>query len=285
MGNPFFETKELGVGIWSIAGPSNDLMYLVLGQERAMLVDTGMGIGDLGRLVKSLTDKPLVVVNTHGHPDHAGGNANFEEVWLPSRDDAIRHEMATYNYRLNDLKAFHGEDSPVFRQLRAGLVKDRPYRARPIQVGQIFDLGGRRFEVLELSGHTPGSLCFLNAQEKIMFTGDSIIETPVWLYLKHSRPVQTYHAALLRVKAREKEFETLLPGHQPTPVGRQHLDDLIQCAEQALQHPGAGEFTRTPVGEGWMLKYGRVSIIYDPANVFESQAFQFAGRSGGDHAI
>jgi glyoxylase-like metal-dependent hydrolase (beta-lactamase superfamily II) len=69
---PLLKSRQLLEGLWSIDGPANDLMYLVTGTRRAMLVDTGMGLGDLAGMVRGLTDLPLTVVNTHGHPDHAG---------------------------------------------------------------------------------------------------------------------------------------------------------------------------------------------------------------------
>ena len=75
--SPFFTVQSLPWGVQAIIGPANDLMYLVTGSRGAMLVDTGMGIGDLAAQVRQLTDLPLVAVNTHGHPDHAGGNGNF----------------------------------------------------------------------------------------------------------------------------------------------------------------------------------------------------------------
>jgi hydroxyacylglutathione hydrolase len=261
---PFLNPTLLSDGVWSIDGPFHDLMYLVTGSRGAMLVDTGMGFGNLAATVRGLTDLPLIVVNTHGHPDHAGGNGGFSEVWLDPRDEGLMRQMSTDEFRLRDLKAAYAEDSPEYRRLAGSLVPARPYHLQALHPGQVFDLGGRRFEVLPVPGHTPGSICLLNAQEKSIFTGDSIVATPVWMYLKHSTSLATYLESLKQVRRRAAEFDTLLPGHQPTPLDKQQLEDLIACAEEILDGRGVGEPTRTFAGEGLQWKHVPASIIYDP---------------------
>jgi hydroxyacylglutathione hydrolase len=261
---PLLRPKLLLKGLWSIDGPANDLMYLVAGAHRAMLVDTGMGLGDLVGMVRELTDLPLIVVNTHGHPDHAGGNGGFDEVWLTPQDEALMRRMTADQFRLDDLKRVQGGDSLEYHHLAENLVPMQPYRLRPLQPGQIIDLGSRRFEVLPLPGHTPGSICLLDPEEKLLFTGDSIVGTPVWMYLQHSTSLRTYLDSLKKVRERQADFEILLPGHQPTPLGRNQLDDLISCAEEILDGRVIGEPTRTFAGEGFLWKHGAGIIIYDP---------------------
>jgi hydroxyacylglutathione hydrolase len=263
----YFITKLVGENIWSIDGPANDLMHLVIGTKKAMLVDTGMGIGDLARVIKSLTSLPVIVVNTHGHPDHAGGNSNFDEVWLPEKDEHIRQKMCSDEYRIGDLKAILGEKDPRFENLAAGVVRSKSFKIHYIQPGDFFDLGDRVFEVFEIPGHTPGSICLLNEKEKLLFSGDSIVATPVWLYLKHSLPVKTYFEALKRIDARSDSFDTIFPGHQPIPLGREYLSDLIACAEDILSKPGIGELTKTFAGEGLFWVHGKGKIIYNPENL------------------
>jgi hydroxyacylglutathione hydrolase len=264
-GQEFFKTSLIGEGIWSISGPANDQMYLVLGRDKALLVDTGMGVGDLAGQVRSLTPLPVIVVNTHGHPDHAGGNGGFDEFYLHPADEPIMKKMCTDDYRRNDLIAFNGEGTPEYQRLAAGLVHYREIRMKALKDGMSFDLGGRVFEVTEIPGHTPGCVCLLNEAEGVMFTGDMIVETPVWLYLKHSLPLVVYDSSLQKIKKRK--FDILFPGHQPTPLGRENLEDLIVCTEEILAEPGIGKLERTFAGEGLLWKHGRASIIYDPQNL------------------
>ena len=88
---PWFTSKEVAPGVIRIEDHGSDNMYLVLGKSKALLVDTGLGVGRLAAFVKTLTALPVVVVNTHGHPDHAGGNNEFKTVHAhPAEFDAIR---------------------------------------------------------------------------------------------------------------------------------------------------------------------------------------------------
>jgi hydroxyacylglutathione hydrolase len=261
---PLLRPKQLLEGLWSIDGPANDLMYLVIGTHRAMLVDTGMGLGDLAGMVRELTDLPLIVVNTHGHPDHAGGNGGFEEVWLAPQDEKLMRQMTTDEFRLDDLKRLRGGEDLEYHRLAESLVPVGPYRLQALQPGQIIDLGGSHFEVLPLPGHTTGSICLLNTDEKLLFTGDSIVASPVWMYLQHSTSLSTYLASLKKVRERQTEFEMLLPGHQPTPLGKDQLDSLIACAEEILDGRGIGIPTHTFAGEGLQWSHRSGVIIYDP---------------------
>lgn len=262
----FFNARMIGDHIWVIDGPINELIYLVEGSKKAMLVDTGMGFGDLSAKVKELTQLPLMVINTHGHPDHAGGNPNFEEVWFPEKDLAIMQNMCIDEYRLRDLKAFHGENPAQYQQLLNGMVAYRPVRLNFISPNQVIDLGEREFKVIEMPGHTPGSIGLLNSNEKLLFPGDSIVQTPVWLYLRHSLPFAVYRQSLHNLSKRRDDFNQFFPGHNPTPLSTDILDDLLRCANEIWQQRGIGILTRTFTGEGLMWEHSNMSIIYDPDN-------------------
>jgi hydroxyacylglutathione hydrolase len=262
----FFNARLIGERIWAIDGPINELIYLVEGSKKAMLVDTGMGFGDLSAKVKELTQLPLMVVNTHGHPDHAGGNPNFEEVWFPAKDLAIMQNMCTDDYRLRDLKAFHVENPARYQQLLSGMISNKPVRLRTLSPNQVIDLGDREFKVIAIPGHTPGSIGLINSAEKNFFTGDSIVQTPVWLYLRHSLPFTLYRQSLHNVNKYKEDFNQLYPGHNPTPLSTDILDDLLSCANEIWEQRGIGIMTKTFAGEGLLWKHGNGSIIYDPNN-------------------
>jgi len=259
--------RKLLDGIWSIDGPANDLMYLITGTHRAMLVDTGMGLGDLAAIVHSLTDLPVTVINTHGHPDHAGGNGGFDEVWLDLQDEALMRVMTSDEFRLDDLRRLHDGTVDEYQRLVEELVPVQPYHIRPMHAGQVFDLGGRCFEVVPLPGHTLGSICLLNVDEKLLFSGDSIVATPVWMYQDYCTPLCKYLDSLRKILERESEFETIFPGHQPTPLDRNQLHELIACADEILANPGIGEPTKTFAGEGLLWVHGKGQIIYNLENL------------------
>ncbi len=67
-------------------GSTNSCMYLLIGEERALLIDTGFGMTRLDDAVKEITDLPVTVVNTHGHYDHVGNNALFSDIYMSEKD-------------------------------------------------------------------------------------------------------------------------------------------------------------------------------------------------------
>jgi glyoxylase-like metal-dependent hydrolase (beta-lactamase superfamily II) len=259
-----FNVSSLGDGIWSIAGSANEQMYLVTGSKKAMLVDTGMGIGDLAGIVRELTNLPFMVVDTHGHPDHAGGNSNFCEIWLPEKDLEIMEVMCATEYRFNDIAAVNKDTNPLYPQMVEGLVPLKAFDRKYLQPDQVIDLGGRQFTVLETPGHTPGSLCLVNFQEQLIFPGDTIVATPVWIYLKHSLPLHVYYQSLQKIDQLGFTHMKIFPGHPPVPLGFDHLKDLIACCEEILGNPRRGTFTTTFAGEGLQWTHGKGTIIYDP---------------------
>jgi hydroxyacylglutathione hydrolase len=260
----YFTASLVAENIWSIAGMANDQMYLVIGREKAMLVDTGMGIGDLSGVVHGITSLPVMVVNTHGHPDHAGGNSNFDEIWLPEKDLEIMQTMCTTAFRRNDIKAANAENNPDYQQMVDGLVETKAYDRKYLVPGQIIDLGSRQFSVMEVPGHTPGSLCLINHQEEIVFSGDTVVATPAWLYLKHSLPLHVYYASLQKIDKLGFKNLKIFPGHPPVPLGSDHLKDLLACCEEILGNPRRGTLTTTFAGQGFQWTHGRGTIIYDP---------------------
>lgn len=261
------QVRPVAEGVWLIQGAANELMYLVTGAEKAMLVDTGMGVGDLAGAVHALTDLPVVVINTHGHPDHAGGNPGFSEAWLHPDDAGIMRVMCSDEYRRMDMRAANAENLAAADAMTEAMVRWKPFALRALEDGQRIDLGGRQFEVIAVPGHTPGCICLLNAAEKMLFVGDSIVATPAWLYLEHSLPLSVYHQSLLKLRAREAEFALLFPGHPPSPLGKENLHDLIACAEAILPQPQRGTPEKTFVGEGLLWKHGAATIIYNPENL------------------
>ena len=267
--NDYIKTELIFDNIWQITGPANDLMYLVLGTSKAMLVDTGMGIGDLRKAVEKISAQPLIVVNTHGHPDHAGGNGHFDHAWLNFKDLEIMRLMCATQYRIEDIRKFSAaEGSDPSAHLQA-LVQYKEIELLAYQEGKVFDLGDREFAAIAIPGHTPGSMGLYNAKEKLLFAGDSLVCSPVWLYLDHSVSLHTYLNALLHLRESTPGLKIIFTGHLPTMAVPKLLDDLILCAQEILQNPGIGEATKTFAGEGNLWIYGDAQIIYDVNKVKE----------------
>lgn len=208
--------KRLNDHLYLIDDAGESTCYLVLGDEKAMVIDTVNGQENLCDVIRTLTDKPLVVVNTHGHCDHIYGNMYFDEAWLHPDDLPIAQEHFGY-----------------FRQEmeRQGRV---PCPFRALEIGQVFDLGGRKLEVVTLKGHTPGSVGLLDRDDRLLYSGDGL-NTHLWMQLDHSLPISTLQKTLLNVKeAYGQAFDRILTGHAQDFRGAEVLDLLLKACDELL---------------------------------------------------
>ena len=194
-GNQLF-IKEVMPGIFLMDEAHEATGYLVVGNERACVIDTMNGYNDLEQAVRALTYKPLTVVNTHGHPDHIFGNMFFQEAYLHPAD--------------RELARMFVED-PEYRKMLAEQGKTFP-PFQDILPGDTIDLGGRTLEVFHLPGHTPGGILLLLREDRVLFTGDSI-NHHLWMQLDGCLTLKQFLAELDRVMFLQDRADIILHGH------------------------------------------------------------------------
>jgi glyoxylase-like metal-dependent hydrolase (beta-lactamase superfamily II) len=216
-------------------------MYLLEGEEKALLIDTGWGAGNLKAFVETLTDKPLVVANTHYHPDHAAGNGEFEAVYM-SKGAPI------------DAPSVDGEGLGVF-DLKA--LPHPDYEKIYVGEGDVIELGERSVEVLDVKpAHCNSSLFFLDRGHRMFFCGDEMEAAQVNLFDNSNNPEVAYDVKerLLnfksntqRMKDLASQYDYLLPNHNGFPLAKCYLDDYLGLVdaifagtaqvEDKLNHP------------------------------------------------
>jgi glyoxylase-like metal-dependent hydrolase (beta-lactamase superfamily II) len=264
--NGWYRAKEIGPKTWVINEQGiNDNMYLLEGADSALLIDSGFGLGNLRDFVKSLTSKPLAIVNTHAHPDHTGGNYQFPRVHIGSAD--LESAKSTLDPKVTRqiasmvMKDIHIADSLKFPDT----LNLKPTVLQPIEDGYVFKLGQRDVRVMALPGHSPGSICLLDKESKFLFTGDNTTET--WLFFKESLPVETYLKSLQKLSKSKSKFTTLFPGHGPS-LSNTTVDELIACCQLILSGKGEVKPYHSFLGiDGISCSYKSVTIAYDPHKV------------------
>ena len=245
----WFEVHEIRPATYAIYEPwqwQEVISWLVVGERRALLFDSGNGIGDIAAVDARLTPLPVTVLNSHSHFDHVGGNHAFARVlstmsaFSRERSRGLPHE------------ALADEVSPeaLCRPLPDGVVaaqfRGRPYRLTGrVSDGDVIDLGGRRLEVLRVPGHTPDSLALLERGPGHLWTGDTFYVGPVWLYAEET-DFDAYRASLARLAALAPSLSALFPGHN-TPEAAPSLLGEALAGFDAMR---AGAITPVPAWPG-----------------------------------
>ena len=217
--------KEMIPGVYLLDEAHGATGYLVVGEDRACVIDTMCAETNLGEEVRKLTDKPVFVINTHGHPDHIYGNVYFEEIYIHPADIPMAEEFYQEPLYVEGCKKA-GATVPPFKTTKGG---------------DTFDLGGRTLEIYELPGHTPGGILVLLKEDRILFTGDSI-NHHLWMMLDGCPPMEEYVKALDNVMFLEEKADRILHGHA------QDFDDisLMRCLRQAAVEICEGKTENDP---------------------------------------
>lgn len=247
-------SQKIGEGLYCLSSPPVGFkQYLFLGSEKALLVDTGMGIGSLRTVIETITDLPVTVINTHGHPDHAGGNSEFEDTWINPADFDVFEKMASIEFRREDVSHMPGEVD------WATLLLPTPPLPKALTDGQTFDLGGRVLSVIFTPGHTHGSLCVYEEATGILVTGDNVQANTTALREWNSATVEDLYESLLKLSKRN--VKRLLAGHAPNDNPADLLDRKIACAKKILDgatgepHEFRGNTTYLFESDGTSIEY------------------------------
>src|SRR5580704_8253814 len=201
--DPWFEVYKVSPGVFAIYEPHQAeevISYLIVGTKQALLFDTGMGIANIHKLVTQLTSRPVVVLNSHTHNDHVGGNWQFTFVY----------GMDTSFTRANAKGSSEDAQAELAPDMICGnLPKNfdaKNYRTKPWRVslfvhdGFKINLGGRTLEILSTPGHTPDAICLIDRANGLLFTGDTYYHAPIWLF-RPETDLDAYVASVKRIAA------------------------------------------------------------------------------------
>lgn len=256
----WFDVTELGRGVTAISEPHHRqhvISYLLRGRDRALLFDTGMGIGDIAALVCSLTPLPVVAVVSHSHFDHSGGLGGFE----------VRGAYGGCPETLEVLR--RGRPAGTMAKRLPAVLPSPPYPAgmspesyaTPPAAPNLLlfdrdavDLGDRRLKVLHVPGHSPDSIVLLDPARQQAFTGDFVYGGVLYAQLPDSDPT-AYLASLRRAAALlARGFDRLLCGHNE-PV---QPPGMVALAADALASippgpPVGGRHLHRAAGDGFSV--------------------------------
>lgn len=231
-------------------------MFLVVGRARALLIDTGIGLGDLRGFIRTITPLPLDVLLTHNHRDHVGNAPQFTRVHLSEIDVRMgrmlrplttvesRLQYAHHTRSIYPERAYPWTDADV-------RAFDKEPEVVPIGDGHVFDLGGRRVTCVHTPGHTPGSLSAIDSATGILFCGDACNRV-IGLGM---RPIEGMRHAtmeealdgLRHLWAMDFDHERVYNGHTDfRKTGSPLKADVYPSAMRAMENVIAGDYVSRP---------------------------------------
>lgn len=257
-----FKNEEVTVSrlkekTWVFETWDKTTMYLLEGKKRAALIDTGTKCEGLDKIVRSITKKPLDVIITHAHPDHAGCVEYFDKIWL--------HPADTVLY-FRGLDKYQGE---------IAFMED----------GQQLDLGGRTLEVHHMPGHTPGSVVLIDEANGDCYSGDALGSGEVWLQCVPLSPLSTYLESCKRMEQlmQERGIERIWCGHYPylkTSLNLAYVQTMERIAARLVKNDQAGctpyHHPTIPMARTTRrLSEGHCTIVYDSIAVAHAEMDAF----------
>lgn len=253
-------------GVWECCDATGANYYIVEGRDRALVIDTGMGRGDIAAFISSITRLPYALALTHGHGDHSMHCSRFDEVYLDMADKPMLFE-----------NRFPGQQTPDENALIA------------ISDGYRFDLGGGVIvETVALPGHTSGSVIFVDEFHKCVFTGDAVGSgCGVWMQVPGGHDLSAYAAALAVAEDRLAKLGVdgtwaFLGGHAAqrfmsdtgafNPILPGMFPDMRALCQKLISGELAGspegmESVSARFGETLKASYGTAEMLYRPGQV------------------
>lgn len=190
------EIRQIDSHTWSFED-TYVRFFLLEGDDQAVLIDSGVACPDALELAKTLTDKPIILLNTHGDGDHLSGTVLFSEIHM--------HELDFVNCKVGS--RFPG----------VSLV--------PVDDGDMIDLGGRPLRMIHIPGHTKGSLAILDVTNRVLYGGDSVQKGHIFMFGAH-RDTEQYESSLDKLIAMKDEFDHIYASHDELVLDNDYTEKV-----------------------------------------------------------
>jgi glyoxylase-like metal-dependent hydrolase (beta-lactamase superfamily II) len=234
-GYPWFEVYEVTPNTYAIYEPGQFqevISYLALGEERAALIDTGYGMGDMRGLVELLTDLPVTVVITHTHIDHIGHNTAFDDVAV--FDHQFARDNASQGRDYDRLSGALGEGMVWMPYAEEFIPESFSIPAfevhRWLKDGDVVNLGERSLEIRHIPGHSPDSICLLDRSNRLLWTGDMFYNAPLYVYSDTS-DLDEFIESYQKMVDLSEHYDWLMPSHNETYVDKEVISRVLKASK------------------------------------------------------
>lgn len=263
----YFGIQKYNDNLYQFKDPLGVLSTLLIGKEKALLFDTCYGIGDLKEEVRKITDKEIVVVCSHGHMDHSGGNYQFNKVLIHKDDIELCKKHNSKEKRMQNVEAARRIINMDNFDVDNYLIQNEG-NLEIINVGEKIDLGGISASVIAMEGHTKGSIGLFIKKMKLLLVSDATCPF-IWLFLEESLPVSTYIKMLERTI--KLDFDNFLVGHGARMFPKSKMIDFLNIAKDIdLKKSVKVEFKNFENANSYCYTRGKMydqndcGVVFDP---------------------
>ena len=179
--------------------------FLAVGDDKAALIDSGINSADAKSIAETLTDLPIILINTHGDGDHISGTGSFSEIHMAAED--------YYNMKMNEL----------FPDTKLKEFND----------GDIIDLGDRMLKIVKIPGHTKGSIAIIDVANRRIFSGDSVQSGFIFMFGNHRDPA-AFEESLLKLNSISEQFDVIYPSHDAPELDKEYVGKVLECWRKVM---------------------------------------------------
>lgn len=237
MKRPFYTFAKVNDSITAIRSACGEILYLIEGRNRALLVDTNLGVRGLRELVDALTGRDVTVLVTHGHIDHATGAPAFSDlpVYLNPLDIPLYKRMCKIEDRDGYIRGGLGPDFAKYDIQRSDYIPENPdFPFLALSDGQVFDLGDLHAEAVAFPGHTKGSMAVYLPELRTLITGDCC-NNATFLFDADTTSVSAYRDTAVRLRDRfAGKLDHICLCHHVMEAGPDLLVDMAAVCEDVL---------------------------------------------------
>jgi glyoxylase-like metal-dependent hydrolase (beta-lactamase superfamily II) len=213
----WFKVYSVGENVLAIVEPYNfeeAISYVILGKNKALLFDTGIGVDSISLVVKQLTNLPIIVINSHSHYDHIGGNYEFDNILALKTDFTLKHSKEGWNHEA----VKHEVTQEAICLEKLSKFDTAKYSIRPYKISKflanndIIDLGDRKIKVIAVPGHTPDAIALLDQSKGYLWTGDTYYDGDIYLFAKET-DLAAYKKSILKLSKIAPTLKYIFPSH------------------------------------------------------------------------
>lgn len=274
----YYTSECINERITAIRSKSGEIMYLIEGENGAVLIDTCIGLGGLKNFVKQIRTKetPLTVLISHGHIDHAMGAPEFEDVYMNLEDIPLYQSQCSIGERRGYAGMGLGETVESVSDME--FVPATPdFEFQPLKEGMNFELGGVTVEAYNAHGHTKGCMAFLIPEEKVLILGDAC-NNSTFLFDDICSSVAEYQQNMRELKGKVSgRYERVFVMHHIIDAPVAILDEMIELCDDVIannvdhvpfEFMGKHALVAKDANERMERKDGKfANLIYNPDHI------------------